>query len=86
MSCYHYLFCLAQTSVKENPNDFTTPRIICQVTVLPALCMLLYEGMGLPLSGTGFPQASFLLGSELASSEPSAGAPSLRCPAMTSWS
>lgn len=35
---------------------------------------------------TGFHQASFLLGSELASSELSAGAPSLRCPAMTSWS
>lgn len=38
------------------------------------------------LASPGFHQASFLLGSELASSELCAGAPSLRCPATRSWS
>lgn len=46
----------------------------------------MFSDEGLALSSTGFHQASFLPGSEPASSELSAGAPSLRCPAMTSWS
>lgn len=81
-------FALLRLHLRKLPLTLPHPgprgRITGHVSVLSVLSMSSDEGLA--LSSTGFHQAFFLLGSELASSELSAGAPSLRCPAMTSWS
>lgn len=58
MSSYLYVFCPTQTSVKEIPPDFTTPRprgrIIGQASVLPAPCLFSDEGLGLARQAQAF--------------------------------